>query len=177
MPLNPGPQVTKAFGFYALLLENHIQRVKGATRAAQLGDYGPQGLVNDAVSCWTDTLSAALFPLSLVAPVELTVIPPTAIVRFKVTNEDVLVAGHRIAYPGTTTLVSDNLVDTAPGQGGASIPTANVELTVLEDGRFLVVRLHGVAQLQLAQGRSYEGSVHPQGANTPVVARIHVDQL
>jgi hypothetical protein len=84
-----------------------------------------------------------------------------------------------VAYPGAVTLVSDNLVDTKPGQGTATIPTGNVEVTLLEDGRFLVVRLHGLTTLNpaLAQGRSYQGAVHPQGANTPVVAMIHVDKL
>jgi hypothetical protein len=179
MGLEPGPEVTRAFGFYALLLENHILRLKGATRDAQLGDYGAQRLVNDAVSFWTDTVSAAFFPLTLVAPVKVEVIPPTALMQFRVANEDALTAGHRVAYPGEVTLVSDTLGDTNPGPGSASIPANNVELTLLEEGRFLVVRLHGLTTLNppLAQGRSYEGAVHPQGKNTPVVARIHVDKL
>jgi hypothetical protein len=124
-------------------------------------------------------LSAALFPLTLVAPVEVKVVPPTAVVAFRVATEDALTAGHRVAYPAAVNLVSDNLVDTKPAPGAASIPATNVELTLLEEGRFLVVRLHGLTQLNppLAAGKSYEGSVHPQGANTPVVAIIHVDKL
>ena len=177
MGMDVGPEVARVFGFYAFLLENHFQRLRSATRAAQLGDYGPQGLVSDAVSCWTDTVSASLFPLSLVAPVEVRVVSPSAPVLFRVTNEDALTGGHRIAFAGGLNLVASDLVDTQPAQGSARIPAANVELTLLE-GRFLVVRLKGLTALQppLAPGKSYEGSVHPQGSPTNV-ASIRVDKL
>jgi hypothetical protein len=174
MPLETGPEVARAFGFYAVLLENWMERLRGATRDAQLGDYSPRAVASDAVASWRDTVSAVLFPWTLIAPFEVKLTTPTAKVSFTVGTEDELFRVVRVANPGGK-IVADPLQDTAAT--GASIPAANIDLSLLEDGRFLAVRLHGLTALALAPGSSYECLVHPVGASTPIVAQIHVDKV
>ncbi len=151
-------RVNRLWYGYANAMEKWLARMERAADEGIAGRYSPQNWLSDTVASWSDAVEVWNLPYKVCDD-------RMRIVVFEITQAtDEKVQTILIPDPGPVALEVDDFVDAA---GNVVIPAANVDVHTADNGRTLVVRLHGLQGLgNPVPIGTFESPVHPVGDAT-----------
>jgi hypothetical protein len=162
------PKVDLITGHYSTLAEGWLDRWHRIVNEGRAGTYTPAAWAVDAAATLSDITGTIRFITDLIDPVSV----PVLVMEIVPGSAQVIEA---VSIPQVTAaLVATDLSrDDDPTK---TIPRANVKLTLVSQGRLLVVGLEKMDQSptlpRLTSGRQFKGDIHALGDAGDVKARI-----